>query len=181
MTAKLSPFRRASVSCGRSSRANRRAMLRRTESPTANPMLSFTCLNRSMFSISTVGRIASSLRENTSAASKRSMNNSRFGRPVRLSCTASCSNRSSDVLVLVISDRVPTTRRTSLSSPTTGRAFSAYQRNSPSAERNLKSRAIRPRLWSRIASSVARYRSLSRGCTTSIQGAAPPSSEPRLR
>ena len=43
-----------------------------------------------------------------SAASSRSRNSSRFGRPVRLSCTASCSSRSSAVLNSVTSVSVPT-------------------------------------------------------------------------
>ena len=55
----------------------------------------------------------------------RSMNSSRLGRPVRLSCTASNSSRSSAFLKSVTSVSVPTRRTTSPSEPTTGRAFSA--------------------------------------------------------
>ena len=62
-----------------------------------------------------------------SAASSRSLKSSRFGRPVRLSCTASCRRRSSAVLASVTSAIVPTMRMTSPSVPTTGRAFRRNQ------------------------------------------------------
>ncbi len=52
--------------------------------------------------------------------SSRSKNNSRLGRPVRLSWTASCSRRSCALRSSVTSVSVPTTRMTSPSGPTTG-------------------------------------------------------------
>ena len=70
------------------------------ESPTAMPTESLTCLKRSRSITITVGRSAASVLAKPSTASSRSRNNSRLGRPVRLSCTASCSSRSSAVLNL---------------------------------------------------------------------------------
>ena len=127
--ANWSPDSRASVSCGLSRRPSRRAIVSRIESPTAMPTESLTCLKRSR-SITMIdgADIASRPGQSRSAASSRSMNSSRLGRPVRLSCTASCSSRSSAVLNSVTSVSVPTSRTTSPSEPTTGRAFSANQR-----------------------------------------------------
>ncbi len=70
----------------------------------------------------TVGFRRASWPAKASAASSRSPKSSRFGRPVRLSCTASCSRRSSAVFTSVTSAMVPTTRITSPSAPITGRA-----------------------------------------------------------
>ena len=55
----------------------------------AMPTESLTCLKRSISTTTTVGRIALSALAKPSAASSRSRNSSRFGSPVRLSCTAS--------------------------------------------------------------------------------------------
>ena len=98
-----SPERRASVSCGFKMRPRRRASVSRIESPTAMPTELFTCLKRSRSITITVGRMVESALAKESAASSRSRNSSRFGRPVRLSCTASCSSRSSAVLNSVTS------------------------------------------------------------------------------
>ena len=62
----------------------------------------------------TVGRHSPSPRAHAPArASSRSKNSSRFGRPVRLSCTASCSRRSSALRGSVTSASVPMMRTTS--------------------------------------------------------------------
>ncbi len=114
-------------------------------------------------------------------APSRSMNNLRFGKPVRLSCTESCSMRSSAFLASVTSVSVPTTRDTSPSEPTTGRAFSANHMKCPSGVRRRKSCTSRPRRWSSTLSSAARKRSWSSGCSTSSHFAAGPSSVPRFR
>ncbi len=103
-------------------------MVSRIESPTAMPTESLTCLKRSMSITSTEGRSCASERAKAKAASMRSRNSSRLGRPVRLSCTASCSRRSSAFLNSVTSVSVPTRRTTSPSEPTTGRALSVNQR-----------------------------------------------------
>ena len=116
-----------------------------------------------------------------SAPSSRSRNRRRFGRPVRLSCTASWRMRSSAVFISVTSPSVPTTRTTSPSEPTTGRAFSRVPVVMAVGVFSRKSICTRPRRCSSTASSVARNRSRSKGCITSSQFAAGPSSAPRLQ
>ena len=120
MSANWSPARRASVSCGLSSRPSRRASVSRIESPTAMPTESLICLKRSRSITITVGLIAGSALAKASTPSRRSRNSSRLGSPVRLSCTASCRSRSSAFLNSVTSVSVPTSRTTSPSEPTTG-------------------------------------------------------------
>ncbi|MGY2932602.1 hypothetical protein ACVWZ6_002204 [Bradyrhizobium sp. GM6.1] len=120
-----SPASRASVSCGFRMRVRRRASVSRMESPTAMPTESLTCLKRSRSITISVGRSVGMVLAKCATAPSRSMNSLRLGRPVRLSCTESCSRRSSALRSSVTSVRVPTTRETSPSEPTTGRAFSA--------------------------------------------------------
>ena len=176
-----SPASRASVSCGFRMRVSRRASVSRMELPTAMPTESLTCLKRSRSITISVGRRFGMVLAKLATAPRRSMNNLRFGRPVRLSCTESCSMRSSAFLVSVTSVSVPTTRETSPSEPTTGRAFSANHMKWPSGVRRRKSCTSRPRRWSSTLSSAARKRSWSSGCSTSSHFAAGPSSVPRLR
>ena len=71
------------------------------------PTESLTCLKRSRSITITVGLIAGSALAKASTLSRRSRNNSRLGRPVRLSCTASCRSRSSAFLNSVTSVSVP--------------------------------------------------------------------------
>ena len=54
---------RDSVSCGRISRSSRRDKVRSTLSPTLSPTVSFTCLKRSISMVISVGRMASSVRD----------------------------------------------------------------------------------------------------------------------
>ena len=95
ISANWSPAKRDSESFGLSSRCRRRAMVSRIVSPAEMPSPSLTCLKRSMSMTNTVGWILSSDLATEMIASSRFMNSSRLGRPVRLSCTASCSSRSS--------------------------------------------------------------------------------------
>ncbi len=176
-----SPASRASVSCGLRIRVSRRASVSRMKSPTAMPTKSLTCLKRSRSITISVGRRFGMVLAKFATAPRRSMNNLRFGRPVRLSCTLSCSMRSSAFFCSVTSVSVPTTRETSPSEPTTGRAFSANHMKWPSGVRRRKSCTSRPRRWSSTLSSAARKRSWSSGCSTSSHFAAGPSSVPRLR
>src|SRR5271170_2132944 len=127
-----SPASRARVSCGLRMRVSRRASVSRIESPTAMPTESLTCLKRSRSITISVGRRFGMVFAKLANAPRRSMNNLRFGRPVRLSCTESWSRRSSAFLISVTSVSVPTTRETSPSEPTTGRAFSANHMKCPS-------------------------------------------------
>ncbi len=70
----------------------------------------------------TVGLTLSSALAIEMTVSSRLMNSSRLGSPVRLSCTASCSSRSSAFFCSVTSTSVPTQRMISPSDPITGRA-----------------------------------------------------------
>ncbi len=76
-------------------------MVSRTELPTAMPKPSLTCLKLSM-SMHEDGRAArsASARARWIAVASRSRKSWRLGRPVRLSCTASCSSRSSASLAV---------------------------------------------------------------------------------
>ena len=85
-------------------------MVSRMVSPAEMPSPSLTCLKRSMSMTKTVGRTFSSVLAIEMIASSRFMNSSRLGRPVRLSCTASCSSRSSAFFCSVTSTSVPTQR-----------------------------------------------------------------------
>ena len=127
ISANWSPAKRDSASRGFSSRCRRRAMVSRMVSPAEMPSPSLTCLKRSMSTTKTVGLNFSSALASAIMPSSRFMNNSRFGRPVRLSCTASCSSRSSAFFCSVMSTIVPTQRSTSPSEPITGRARSENQ------------------------------------------------------
>src|SRR6266566_3173392 len=167
-----SPDSRATVSCGLRRRPSRRASVNRIESPTAMPTESLTCLKRSTSITITVGRRSELLLARPSTASRRSAKSCRFGKPVRLSCTASWSRRSSAILVSLTSVKVPTSRITSPSEPTTGRAFMVNHSECPSGVRKRKSCATRPRPCSITLSSAARKRSRSCGWTTSIHCAA---------
>src|SRR3982074_2222166 len=129
------------------------------EPPRRVPTESLACLKRSRSITIKVGRRFGMVLAKLATAPRRSMNNLRFGKPVRLSCTESCSRRSSAFLVSVTSVSVPTTRETSPSEPTTGRAFSANHMKWPSGVRNRKSCTKRPRRWSSTLSSGARKRS----------------------
>ena len=124
-----SPESRASVSCGFSSRPAGAPASAGSKSPTAMPTESLTCLKRSRSITITVGRMSALALPKASTASSRSRNSSRFGSPVRWSCTASWSRRSADTLASVTSVSVPTRRTTSPSEPTTGRAFMVNHRS----------------------------------------------------
>ena len=110
ISANWSPAKRDSASRGLSRRCSRRAMVSRMVSPAEMPSPSLTCLKRSMSMTNTVGLIFSSALASAIMPSSRFMNSSRFGSPVRLSCTASCSSRSSAFFCSVMSTSVPTQR-----------------------------------------------------------------------
>ena len=105
----------------------RRVIVRRIVSPADMPSVSLTCLKRSTSTTKTDGRTFCCVPARRMMASSRSKKSSRFGRPVRLSCTASCSRRSSELFCSVMSVMVPTQRMTSPFEPTTGRARSDIQ------------------------------------------------------
>ena len=104
MAPNWSPPMRASVSPGLSSRPSRRATASSAESPNAMPSASLTSLKRSTSIASAAGVGAPDRSAWTIAAPSRSKNNSRLGRPVRLSWIASWRMRSSAVLISVTSD-----------------------------------------------------------------------------
>ena len=93
-SANWSPPTRASVSCGPRLRPRRRATVSSRLSPTTRPNAVLTVLNLSMSMNSSAGRTSGSSVARLAAIASRSRNSSRLGRPVRLSCTASCSSRS---------------------------------------------------------------------------------------
>ena len=104
-----SPPSLARVSPGFRSRAARRAIVSSAESPKDRPCAALIAASRSMSNSATTSPGLPGRRAATTADSSRSKNNSRLGKPVRLSWIASCRMRSAAARLSVTSSNVPIT------------------------------------------------------------------------
>ena len=132
ISANSSPPSRATVSVSRSSAVMRRATSPMRRSPAWCPKVSFISLKRSR-SITRRASGVASRRAVRRACSRRSRSRDRFGRPVRVSCSACRSSSCSAFLRSVTSVKLETTSRTRPNASLTGTASTKSQRTYPSA------------------------------------------------